>query len=61
MQLCILDYLRLQSELANKDYASTGEITSHLADRGFGDLSEQKIRSSGIAKLRDSDVIITNV
>lgn len=60
LQLCILDYLRFQSEFVSKDYVSTGEITSHLADRGFGDLSEQKIRSSGIAKLRDSDVIITS-
>jgi hypothetical protein len=37
-----------------------GDIKSHLADRGFGDLSDQKIKSSGIAKLRDSDVIITS-
>lgn len=60
LQLCILDYLRFQSEFVSKDYVSTGEITSHLKDRGFGDLSEQKIRSSGIAKLRDSNVIITS-
>lgn len=60
LQRCILEYLRFQSEFVSKDYVSTGEITSHLADRGFGDLSEQKIRSSGIAKLRDSDVIITS-
>lgn len=60
LQLCILDYLRFQSEFVSKDYISTGEITDHLANRGFGDLSEQKIRSSGIAKLRDADVIITS-
>ena len=37
-----------------------GDIKSHLTDRGFGSLSDQKIKSSGIAKLRDSDVIITS-
>ncbi|MNF65597.1 hypothetical protein D3C84_473640 [compost metagenome] len=60
LQLCILDYLRFQSEFVSKDYVSTGEIKSHLMQRGFGELNEQKIRSSGIAKLRDSDVIITS-
>ncbi|MCB2251465.1 DUF3800 domain-containing protein [Pseudomonas chlororaphis] len=60
LQLCILDYLRFQSEFVTQDYVSTGEIIRHLADRGFGDLSVQMVRSSGIAKLRDSDVIITS-
>lgn len=60
LQLCILDYLRFQSEFVTQDYVSTGEIKQHLADRGFGDLSVQMIRSNGIAKLRDSDVIITS-
>jgi predicted transcriptional regulator of viral defense system len=31
-----------------------------LAQRGFPGLGNQKIRSSGIAKLRDSDVIIAS-
>jgi hypothetical protein len=31
-----------------------------LGDRGFGELTDQKVRSSGIAKLRDADVIITS-
>ncbi|MBA1200592.1 DUF3800 domain-containing protein [Pseudomonas capeferrum] len=60
LQLCILDYLRFQSEFVTQDYIATGEITSHLAARGFGELNEQKIRSNGIAKLRDADVIITS-
>lgn len=60
LQSCILDYLRFQSEFVSKDYVTMGDIKSHLADRGFGDLSDQKIKSSGIAKLRDSDVIITS-
>lgn len=60
LQRCILDYLRFQSEFVSKDYVTMGDIKSHLADRGFGELSDQKIKSSGIAKLRDSDVIITS-
>lgn len=38
----------------------TAEIAAHLKDSGFGDINDQRIRSSGIAKLRDSDVIITS-
>lgn len=60
LQLCILDYLRFRSEFIGNEYVSTAEIADHLADRGFGDLGEQKIRSSGIAKLRDSEVIIAS-
>lgn len=60
LQLCILDYLRFRSEFVSDEYVSTAEIAEHLADRGFGDLGEQRIRSSGIAKLRDADVIIAS-
>ncbi|HDS0940096.1 TPA: DUF3800 domain-containing protein [Pseudomonas putida] len=60
LQVSILDYLRFQSEFVTKDYIPTAEILAHLGDKGFGDLSEQRVRSSGIAKLRDSDVIITS-
>lgn len=60
LQRCILDYLRFQSEFVSRDYVTMGDIKSHLTDRGFGGLSDQKIKSSGIAKLRDSDVIITS-
>ncbi|WP_241193313.1 DUF3800 domain-containing protein [Pseudomonas chlororaphis] len=60
LQLTILDYLRFQSEFVTKDYIATAEIKTHLGDRGFGDMSEQRIRSSGIAKLRDAGVIITS-
>ncbi len=60
LQLCILDYLRFRSEFVSDEYVSTAEIIDHLADRGFGDLGEQKIRSSGIAKLRDAEVIIAS-
>lgn len=60
LQLCILDFLRFQSKFVTKDYVPTAEIIEHLQDRGFGELTDQKIRSSGIAKLRDADVIITS-
>lgn len=60
IQLCILDYLRFRSEFVSDEYVSTTEIANHLTDRGFGTLSEQKIRSSGIAKLRDAEVIIAS-
>ncbi|NWD77694.1 hypothetical protein HX890_26585 [Pseudomonas gingeri] len=60
LQLCILDYLRFRSEFVSDEYVSTGDIAKHLADRGFQGLTDQKIRSSGIAKLRDAEVIIAS-
>jgi hypothetical protein len=60
LQLCILNYLRFRSEFVSDEYISTTEIANHLADRGFSGLSDQRIRSSGIAKLRDSEVIIAS-
>ena len=60
LQLSILRFLRFQSEFVTKDYVPTVEIIAHLKDRGFGDVNDQRIRSSGVAKLRDSDVIITS-
>lgn len=60
LQLSILDYLRFQSEFVTKDYIPIADILAHLGERGFGDLSKQRVRSSGVAKLRDADVIITS-
>lgn len=60
LQLSILHFLRFQSEFVTKGYVPTTEIIAHLRDKGFGDLSEQRLRSSGIAKLRDAEVIITS-
>ena len=60
LQVCILDYLRFRSDFVADEYVSTGDIAKHLADRGFHGLSDQKIRSSGIAKLRDAEVIIAS-
>ena len=60
LQLCILDYLRFRSEFVSDEYVSTAEILDHLHDRGFGDVGEQRVRSSGIAKLRDAGVIVAS-
>ncbi|MHB2080446.1 DUF3800 domain-containing protein [Pseudomonas asiatica] len=60
LQICILDYLRFRSDFVADEYVSTDDIAKHLADRGFQGLSDQKIRSSGIAKLRDAEVIIAS-
>lgn len=60
LQLCILDFLRFRSEFVSDEYVSTDDIAKHLANRGFHGLGDQKIRSSGIAKLRDSEVIIAS-
>ena len=38
----------------------TTEIMAHLKDSGFGEVSGQRIRSSGVAKLRDAGVIISS-
>lgn len=55
-----MDYLQFRSEFVGDEYVSTEDIASHLTNRGFLGLSDQKIRSSGIAKLRDADVIIAS-
>lgn len=60
LQLCILDFLRFRSEFVSDEYVSTEDIAKHLANSGFQGLGDQKIRSSGIAKLRDSEVIIAS-
>lgn len=61
LQLCILNFLRFKSEFAgSREYISTEELKDHLYSIGFRDHSDQKIRSSGIAKLRDRDVIIAS-
>ncbi|MDF9753452.1 DUF3800 domain-containing protein [Pseudomonas hunanensis] len=60
LQLSILRFLRFQSEFVTKDYVLTTEIKAHLKDKGFGEVTGQRIRSSGVAKLRDSGVIISS-
>ncbi|WP_397459077.1 DUF3800 domain-containing protein [Pseudomonas asplenii] len=60
LQLSILRFLRFQSEFVTKDYVLTTEIITHLKDSGFGDVNGQRVRSNGVAKLRDADVIITS-
>ena len=60
LQLSILRFLRFQSEFVTTDYVLTTEIIAHLKERGFGQFNSQKIRSSGVAKLRDAGVIISS-
>lgn len=60
LQLSILRFLRFQSEFVTKDYVLTTEIIAHLKDSGLGEVNGQRIRSSGVAKLRDAGVIISS-
>jgi hypothetical protein len=60
LQLSILRFLRFQNEFVTKDYVLTTEIKAHLKDSGFGKVNGQRIRSSGVAKLRDAGVIISS-
>lgn len=60
LQLSILRFLRFQSEFVTKDYVLTTEIMAQLKDSGLGEVSGQRIRSSGVAKLRDAGVIISS-
>ena len=61
MQVCTLDFLLFQSHWNNAmDYVPTHAVMSHLRESGYGKISEQLFRSSVIAKLRDSDVLIAS-
>lgn len=61
MQVCALDFLLFQSHWNNAlDYVPTHAIMSHLRESGYGKVSEQILRSSVIAKLRDADVLIAS-
>lgn len=61
MQVCALDFLLFQSHWNNAlEYVPTHAIMSHLRESGYGRISEQILRSSVIAKLRDADVLIAS-
>lgn len=61
MQICTLDFLLFQSHWNNAlDYVPTHALMSHLRESGYGKVSEQILRSSIIAKLRDADVLIAS-
>jgi hypothetical protein len=61
MQVCALDFLLFQSHWNNAlNYVPTHSIMSHLRESGYGKVSEQILRSSIIAKLRDADVLIAS-
>ncbi len=61
IQMCVLGYLAFKSRLEpSTGYISTNELLNHLKVSGYTRVSEQAIRSTVIAKLRDQDVIISS-
>jgi len=61
LQVCVLGHLVFKSRISPEiDYISTNILLTHLAQRGHINVTEQTIRSSIIAKLRDDGVIIAS-
>jgi hypothetical protein len=61
IQVCALDFLLFQSHWNNAfDYVPTYALMSHLRESGYDRVSEQRLRSAIIAKLRDADVLIAS-
>lgn len=61
LQYALLSHLVFISRFdPSKSYISTAELLHHLNEVGFGKVTEQTIRSSIIAKLRDNSVIISS-
>lgn len=61
LQCTTLSYLVFLSRFdPSREYVAGYEIIRHLEGNGFSKVSEQILRSSIIAKLRDKDVIISS-
>lgn len=61
MQVCALEFLLFQSHWNNAlDYVPTHALMSHLRESGYDRISEQVLRSTVVAKLRDADVLIAS-
>ncbi len=61
LQVALLSHLIFVSRFdPSRSYISTAELLHHLNEVGFGKVTEQAIRSSIIAKLRDNAVIISS-
>jgi hypothetical protein len=61
LQLSIIKYLLAKRALEhNTDYISTAEIDSHIKSIGLPQVDPQTLRSNGIAKLRDKNVVIVS-
>lgn len=60
MQICVLRKLIFQCRWGGGNYITAPEIIHHLRQNGYEKASEQYFRTSIIAKLRDSDVIIAS-
>ncbi|WP_157976801.1 DUF3800 domain-containing protein [Parahaliea mediterranea] len=60
-QICVLEFLLFQSHWNDAlDYVPTHALKSHLRESGYEGISDHILRSSIIAKLRDSDVLIAS-
>lgn len=61
LQVAAARFLVFNSRWVDKEsYIATRVIRDHLLESGYGDVSEQRLRSNIIAKLRDGDVIISS-
>lgn len=61
LQVAVARYLVFISRWVDKEsYIATKVIQEHLLETGYGKVSDLKLRSSIIAKLRDGDVIISS-
>ncbi|RRV30430.1 MULTISPECIES: DUF3800 domain-containing protein [Pseudomonas] len=61
LQTAILKFLLFKNTLeGTSNYISTVEIENHLKNIGLTDITQQMLRTGGIAKLRDESVIIAS-
>lgn len=61
LQTAILKFLLFKNTLEGaSNYISTVEIENHLKNIGLTDITQQMLRTGGIAKLRDESVIIAS-
>lgn len=61
LQVAVAKFLVFHSRWVSKSsYVGTRAILNHLLDSGYGKISEPRLRSKVIAKLRDGNVIISS-
>ena len=61
LQVTVARYLVFYSRMIDQNtYVRTQQIQDHLFEMGYGNVSEIRVRSKIIAKLRDSNVIISS-
>lgn len=60
-QCLVLNYLLFKAQFKDENgFTSTHELVTHLQEFGFQEVNDQYLRSNLIAKLRDSDVLISS-